>query len=88
MLKEDLVNNLAVSHGLSKAKCQRIFESIQKAIQDELNRNGIAVLPGIVRIRKTWRPEYQGVNPATGEPMVIPGKLVFRAKALRTRQYL
>jgi hypothetical protein len=63
-----------------------LLEAIAELGHTELKKNGIFVLPGLVRmvvVKKPATKERKGVNPFTGEPTVFkakPARKVIKAR--------
>lgn len=67
----ELVSALAEKTGLSKAQIKEVLDAHAELLVDELKTNGSVQLPGIGKLKLGDRPEREGRNPATGEPMTI-----------------
>ncbi len=86
MTKSELVNHVATTVDLSRAESDAIVSEVFNAIVGAL-RNGDSVeLRGFGRFGVRVRPERQGRNPRTGEPVRVPEKsVVFFKPAKQTR---
>jgi DNA-binding protein HU-beta len=86
--KSGLVQSLADRHSekLTRKDVRGVLESIVEISHQELKRNGIFTLPGLVRLTVVKKPatkERKGVNPFTGEPTVFkakPARKVIKAR--------
>ena len=67
----ELVDAFAEKTGLPKAKAREVLDAHAELIIEELKTNGKVQLPGIGKLSLGDRPEREGRNPATGEPMTI-----------------
>jgi DNA-binding protein HU-beta len=77
--KSALVQTLADKHSdkLTRKDVKGLLEAIAELGHTELKKNGIFVLPGLVRmvvVKKPATKERKGVNPFTGEPTVFKAK--------------
>jgi nucleoid DNA-binding protein len=63
-----------VHGGLSQAESQRIVDQIFGTIRDHLLRGEKVLLSGFGCFRVKTRKERRGVNPQTGESIVVPGR--------------
>jgi nucleoid DNA-binding protein len=89
--KSSLVQALANLHSdkLSRKDVKGVLESIATVGHKELKKNGIFVLPGLVRlvvIKKPATKERKGINPFTKEPTVFkakPARKVIKARPVK-----
>jgi nucleoid DNA-binding protein len=89
--KTEIYMALAESTGLTKQQVAGLFEELGKLIGKNLADDGPGsiAIPGLLQIkvvRKPAKPERQGINPFTKEPMVIkakPAKNVVKATPLK-----
>ena len=89
--KSALVQTLADKHSdkLTRKDVKGLLEAIAELGHTELKKNGIFVLPGLVRmvvVKKPATKERKGVNPFTGEPTVFkakPARKVVRARPVK-----
>lgn len=89
--KSALVQTLADRHSdkLTRKDVKGLLESIVEVGHAELKKNGIFVLPGLVRmtvVKKAASKERKGVNPFTGEPTVFkakPARKVIKARPVK-----
>jgi DNA-binding protein HU-beta len=91
MNKSQLTATLAESTGLSKAEVSKVLAALNDVIHHELSAGGPQVfsLPGIVKFTVAHKPATnarEGVNPFTGEKVIIaakPARNVVRARVLK-----
>jgi DNA-binding protein HU-beta len=89
--KSALVQTLADKHSdkLTRKDVKGLLEAIAELGHTELKKNGIFVLPGLVRmvvVKKPATKERKGVNPFTGEPTVFkakPARKVIKARPVK-----
>ena len=75
MNRNDLARAVYDVHGgLSQAESQRIVDQIFDSIRDHLLRGEKVLLSGFGCFRVKRRKERRGVNPQTGESIVVPGR--------------
>jgi DNA-binding protein HU-beta len=77
----DLVERVAVEHGVAKDHTKKILDSAFAAIAAAASAGEEVTLGGFGRFKVTDRAERQGRNPATGETITIAAskKLAFTA---------
>jgi DNA-binding protein HU-beta len=86
MTKTQLVRNLAEKVGTNNKTAAAFLELLAEVAIKETKKNGVFVLPGLGRLKKSQRKARIGRNPQTGEPMKIPAKTVakfYLAKAVK-----
>ncbi len=89
--KSGLVQTLAdnFSDKLTRKDVKGVLESIVEIGHAELKKNGIFVIPGLVRmvvVKKPATKERKGTNPFTGEPTVFkakPARKVIKARPVK-----
>jgi DNA-binding protein HU-beta len=89
--KSGLVQTLADKHSdkLTRKDVKGLLETLSQLGHSELKKNGIFVLPGLVRmvvVKKPATKERKGVNPFTGEPAVFkakPARKVIKARPVK-----
>nr|WP_314257244.1 HU family DNA-binding protein [uncultured Devosia sp.] len=82
----DIADQLAAEHGMTKAQGKAMVDSVLKAITDAALRDDEISLPGFGKFKVKSTPEREGRNPATGATLTIAAskKLTFTpAKALK-----
>jgi len=86
MTKTALVRHLAEKLELSNKAAAAFLASLAEVAVKETKKNGVFVLPGLGRLKKSQRKARMGRNPQTGEPIKIPAKTVVKfyvAKAVK-----
>ncbi|MBH9537407.1 MULTISPECIES: HU family DNA-binding protein [Novosphingopyxis] len=81
MNKQDLVNQVADSSGLSKSDASKAVESVFDTITSTLKSGGDVRLVGFGTFSVSQRKASTGRNPRTGEPMTIPASTQPKFKA-------
>lgn len=88
--KSALIQTLAdKSDKLSRKDVKTMLETIVTIGHNELKKNGLFVLPGLVRLTVVKKPATKarkGVNPFTGEPTVFkakPARKVIKARPVK-----
>ena len=81
MNKTELVEKIAVGAGLSKESAKKALEAAVEAIKTALVEGDKVQLIGFGTFSVSERPERQGINPATKEPITIAAKKVVKFKA-------
>ena len=75
MNKNDISKRVYEIHGgLSYAEAQKIVDFILETIKKRLVRGEKVLLTGFGCFTVMRRKEKKGVNPQTGEPVLIPGR--------------
>lgn len=74
--KDILANEIAEQYGLSKSKSRKIVDGIFDRISDVVLNNGKASIYGFGMFETKERPERNGFNPATKEPMLVKASVV------------
>jgi nucleoid DNA-binding protein len=77
--KQTLVAELATSTGLTPKEILAVLDALTDQIGHALGANGpgVFILPGVFKLtvkERPAKPERQGTNPFTGQPMVIKAK--------------
>ena len=83
MNKQDLVNQVADSSGLSKSDASKAVESVFDTITSTLKSGGDVRLVGFGTFSVSQRKASTGRNPRTGEPMTIPASTQPKFKAAK-----
>lgn len=81
MNKADLINEVALSTGLTKAKTGEVIDSITKAMSETLTKGDKVTLVGFGTFSISTRKSRKGRNPKTGQVIDIPSKNVVRFKS-------
>ena len=71
MTKVELIASVAAEAGMSKKDAEKAVNAALAAITEELKNGGKVSLVGFGTFEVRERPELQGRNPQTKEPMTI-----------------
>jgi len=75
MNKNDISKKVYEAHGgISYAEAQKIVDFILDTVKERLSKGDKVLLSGFGCFRVMRRKEKRGVNPQTGEPVVIAGR--------------
>lgn len=82
--KSQIFGELAESHGVTRKDVASMFDTMADMIKSDLSKKGPGVfnLAGLMKIKVVDKPATKarkGVNPFTGEPMMIKAKPARRA---------
>ena len=80
MNKSDLINEVASTTGLSKAKSSEAIDAVVLAIENSLAKGEKVSLVGFGSFETSTRNERTGRNPKTGEEIKIASKTVAKFK--------
>ena len=86
MTKTALVHHLAEKLELNNKTAAAFLATLAEVAVKETKKNGLFVLPGLGRLKKSQRKARMGRNPQTGAPIKIPAKTVVKfyvAKAVK-----
>lgn len=86
MNKQDLVNQIAIDTGLTKADVHKVLDAQATAVHGAVAKGDEVTLFGIGKIKVNQRKARTGRNPATGAEIEIAAKKVpsfSAAKALK-----
>lgn len=72
--KASLVNRIAAKTGFTKAASAELLDLVSDLTLSDLKEAGVALLPGIGKIKVVDRPARTGRNPRTGEAMEIAAR--------------
>ena len=81
MNKADLINQVATSTGLSKAKASEAINAFMEAVQVSLVQGKRVTLVGFGTFETSNRQARIGRNPKTGVEISIPAKRVAKFRA-------
>jgi len=76
MTKTQLVRHLAEKIGTNNKTAAAFLTTLSETAVKETKKNGVFVLPGLGRLKKSQRKARMGRNPQTGEPIKIAAKTV------------
>lgn len=86
MNRDDLSKAVYETHGgMSYADAQRVVDLIFDIVKERLARGEKVLLSGFGCFRVVRRKEKRGVDPQTGDAIVIPGR---KAIAFKPSKYL
>ncbi len=81
MNKNDISKKVYETHGgLSYADSQKIVDLIIETIKGRLARGEKVLISGFGCFSVMRRKDKKGVNPQTGEPVIIPGRNAVKFK--------
>ncbi|NLH50712.1 MAG: HU family DNA-binding protein [Myxococcales bacterium] len=80
MTKAQLTTYFAEKFQLPKKTINLFFDELAKLAAGETKKVGAFILPGIGKLTKAKRKARKGRNPATGETIKIPAKIVAKAR--------
>lgn len=83
MTQTQLVRHLAERCDVNNKVARGFLDELAKTAVVETKKNGIFVLPGIGRLVKSNRKARMGRNPATGEAIKIPAKIVVKFRVAK-----
>ncbi|MBK6935163.1 MAG: HU family DNA-binding protein [Bacteroidales bacterium] len=80
MNKKELIDAMAKEAQLPKNKTEEALNAFMKVVNDAMNRNERVTLVGFGTFEVANRKARNGVNPRTGEKIIIPAKKVVKFK--------
>ncbi len=83
MTKSQIISALAETTELSKKDVTNLMEVFSTMAYKEVKKNGEFVVPGIGKLVKINRKARTGRNPATGESINIPAKVVVKFRVAK-----
>ncbi len=81
MNKSDLINQVALSTGLTKTKAGEVIDSITESMKTALSNGDKVTLVGFGSFSASKRKARKGRNPKTGQVISIPEKVVVKFKS-------
>jgi DNA-binding protein HU-beta len=78
MTKTALVRHMAEKLETNNKTAAAFLQNLADVAIKETKKNGVFVLPGLGRLKKSNRKARMGRNPQTGEPIKIPAKTVVK----------
>ncbi|MCK4870594.1 MAG: HU family DNA-binding protein [Gammaproteobacteria bacterium] len=81
MNKAELIDELALKSGTSKADAERVLNAFLQTVTDSLVKGGDVALIGFGTFTTGDRAERTGRNPQTGAEIKIPAARVAKFKA-------
>lgn len=76
-----LIAHVAALSGYPKSAVEDVFRATATTAAAALIRDGEVVLPGLGKLVTTWRDARTARNPATGDPVPVPGHRVVKYRA-------
>jgi DNA-binding protein HU-beta len=81
MNKNDISKKVYEAHGgLSYADAQKTVDLILDSIKDRLSKGEKVLISGFGCFNVIKKKDKKGVNPQTGEPVLIPGRNAIKFK--------
>ena len=86
MNKQEIIANIAETHGITKIVAKQIFDQIFDDMVSSMmsSSDGKFKIPGFGSFRIDERASRIGRNPRNGDPMKIPSKNVMKFKISKT----
>lgn len=81
MLKKELLNVLSEKLGIKKIETEKFIDTLEEIITEELKKGEDFTLGKLGTFKVKDRAEKNGVNPKTGEKIVIPARKAVTFKA-------
>lgn len=81
MLKKELLNVLSEKLGIKKIETEKFLDTLEEVITEELKKGEDFTLGKLGTFKVKDRAEKNGVNPKTGEKIVIPARKAVTFKA-------
>lgn len=81
MLKKELLNILSEKLGIKKIETEKFLDTLEEIITEELKKGEDFTLGKLGTFKVKDRAEKNGVNPKTGEKIVIPARKAVTFKA-------
>ena len=75
--KSEILMTISTQTGLTRKQVAAVFESLDAMIGKSLKREGVFVIPGLLKLKVAKKPATKarkGVNPFTGEEMMFKAK--------------
>ena len=83
LTKTQLTRHLAEKIGTNNKTAAAFLENLADTAIKETKKNGVFVLPGLGRLKKSARKARMGRNPQTGEPIQIKAKTVVKFRVAK-----
>lgn len=81
MLKKELLNVLSEKLGIKKIETEKFLDTLEEIITEELKKGEDFTLGKLGTFKVKDRAEKNGINPKTGEKIVIPARKAVTFKA-------
>lgn len=76
--KSFIINHIAVTLAITKKEAAFVYSAVEVATFDSLAHYGVAVIPGVGRLKLKHRVNRVGHNPKTGTTISIAARNVFK----------
>ena len=89
--KSDILAAISKDTGLPKKQVSAVFDSLNTVIKKSLKSHGLFTLPGLAKMKVVKKPATkarEGVNPFTGERMMIKAKPASKKVRIRALKNL
>jgi DNA-binding protein HU-beta len=83
LTKSQILQTLTEKTGLAKKDVIKTMDSLTELAYVQVKKSGEFVIPGIGKLVKIHRKERMGRNPATGESIKIPAKIVVKFRVAK-----
>ncbi len=83
LTKSQILQTLAEKTGLAKKDVVKTLDTLVELAYVQVKKSGEFVIPGIGKLVKIHRKERMGRNPATGETIKIPAKVVVKFRVAK-----
>ena len=84
MVKKELVHELATRLEMTKVDAEAMLDDFCAVLAELVAEGNDVTLPGVGKIEVRERGERNGVNPATGEKILIPAQKAVCFKPCKT----
>lgn len=81
MNKNDLIEKIATSTGMTRIEAKKAIEVTTTAIREALSEGNKVVISGFGTFSVNDRSAREGINPSNGERIIIPAKKAVKFKA-------
>ncbi len=77
---DKIFKEIAAELGITQAEAKKVVKLFLEKAGEAAAKGERVILPGYISITKVKRAARHGVNPRTGEKIMIPAKEVLKAK--------
>ncbi len=78
MTKSELIKKIHRNNNLNFVEIERIVNEVLNEITNGLQEDGKVVLTGFGTFEKYYQEGYDGINPSTGEKLLVDGSYKIR----------
>lgn len=71
---QELIDRLAERLDCTKVHAENLIKSLQESWEEALEEEGSVRLAGLGSFKLKWQEEREGVNPSTGETIIVPAQ--------------